>query len=177
MLWAGPQTSQKALASGGFRAYNSDPKINKFLCRIVALLLAGRCLLTPGRLAAQNDASNSFCILPIYDPLTGGISNDALQTEMDKLKAQVGPPRKCFKVGFSHIFGGATSGGNSARMAAANGLSVGFIIALQTRDVNSTTAGVAAKDLRLYQWRLDGKTWKGVQYRHHDQPGLPGVRF
>ena len=92
---------------------------------------------------------------------------------MTKLEAQVGPPRQYFKVGFSHIFGGPTSGASSARMANANGLSVGFIIALQTHDTNSTTAAVAANDLRLYQWRLDGKTWKGVNTGTSANPAYP----
>ena len=137
------------------------------------LLLTGGCFLIAGRLVAQTDASNSFCILPIYDALTGGVPDSTLQTEMDKLKAQVGPQRQYFKVGFSHIFGGASTGASSARMAAANGLSVGFIIALQTHDVNSTTAAIAAKDLRLYQWRLDGKTWKGVNTGTTTNPAYP----
>ena len=148
--------------------------MNRFFSRVfLPLLLVGSGWLAAGRLAAQNDSSDSFCILPIYDPLTSGLSDAALQTEMDKLKAQVGPPRRYFKVGFSHIIGGLTSASNHARMAKANGLSVGYIVALQTHDANTTTLNVANQDLRLYQWRLDGKTWKGKNTGTSSNPAYP----
>ena len=122
---------------------------------------------------AQTDASNSFCILPIYDALTSGVPDATLQAEMTKLKTQVGPSRNYFKIGFSNIFGGPTSGASAARLAAANGLYCGFIISIQTHDVTSTTAAVAARDLRLYQWRLDGKTWQGVNTGTTTNPAYP----
>ena len=147
--------------------------MNRFFSRVLVLFLASGGFFAAGRLAAQDDASDSFCILPIYDALTSGVPDATLQAEMDKLKAQIGPQRNYFKVGFSNIFGGPTSGASAARMAAANGLSCGFIIALQTHDVSSTTAAVAAKDLRLYQWRLDGKTWQGVNTGTATNPAYP----
>ena len=147
--------------------------MNRSLFRAIVLLAAG-CFLKGGGIAAQNDASDSFCILPIYDALTRGVPDATLQTEMDKLKAQIGPSRKYFKIGFSQVFGGTTSGANAARMAAANGLSCGFIVALQTHSVSSPTAAVAAKDFRLYQWRLDGKTWRGINTGTATNPAYPG---
>ena len=146
--------------------------MNRFIHRSLRLLV-GALLLAGGRAAAQNDASDSFCILPIYDPLTRGVSDAALQVEMDKLKAQVGPPRQYFKVGFSHIFGSLATASNHARVAKANGLSVGYILALQTHDANSTLINIANQDLRLYEWRLDGKTWKGKNTGTSTDPAYP----
>ena len=61
--------------------------MNRFFARVCVPLLAGSGFLAAGWLAAQTDASNSFCILPIYDPLASGVSDATLQTEMNKLKA------------------------------------------------------------------------------------------
>ena len=146
--------------------------MHRFLFHATVLLAVGG-LMSGSRLAAQNDASDSFCILPLYNALTRGVPDATLQAEMDKLKVQIGPGRRYFKVGFSQVFGSAAAGANAARMAAANGLSCGFIIALQTHDVSPAIAAAAAQDLRLYQWRLDGKTWRGVDTDTAANPAYP----
>ena len=145
--------------------------MKRFPLSVVALAL---CLVLPyAKVAAQTNASDSFCLMPIYDALTPGVDDVTLQTEMDRLKAQIGPSRKYFKIGFSHIFGGETSGKAHARMARTNDLYCGFIIALQTHDVNTTIANLAAKDFRLYEWRLDGKTWIGANIGTSTDPAYP----
>ena len=146
--------------------------MHRFLSHATVLLAAGG-FMSGSRLAAQNNASDSFCILPLYNALTRGVPDATLQAETDKLKVQIGPGRRYFKVGFSQVFGSATAGANAARMAAANGLSCGFIIALQTHDVSPAIAAAAAQDLRLYQWRLDGKTWRGFDTGTAANPGYP----
>jgi len=103
--------------------------------------------------------------LAIFDAVSDvgskNFSEADLQTEMTKLKAQVGQNQGRVKVGFSHIFHSTPSLRLHCRMAKANNLSVGVIIAVQTHSGSFGFPPLVDQDFRRMQWRLDGTTWQG----------------
>ncbi|BDI33095.1 hypothetical protein CCAX7_51460 [Capsulimonas corticalis] len=113
--------------------------------------------------------------LAIFDTVSGVGGKDFteadLQTEMTKLKAQVGQNQGRIKVGFSHIFHSTPSLRIHCRMAKANNLSVGVIIAVQSHSGSFGYPPLLDKDYRRMQWRLDGVTWNGESVV--DQKGSP----
>lgn len=118
-----------------------------------------------GPSSAQTPPKAPVCILPIFETIStvGGskFSEADLQTEMTKLKAQVGEDQGRVRVGFAHIFQSTSSLRTHCRMARANNLSVGVIIAVQTHSGSFGFPRIVAQDFRRMQWRLDGKTWQG----------------
>jgi hypothetical protein len=123
---------------------------------IVALI----CLLTiPPVLAADKP----FCILPLFNELSGSFPSSNLVSEISRLKTQVGQNGTNFKVGFSTTLPlSAPDLLRYCQLAQTSNISLGVIFALQTHDVPGSVANIAAADFRNYQWRLDGVTWQGV---------------
>ncbi len=113
---------------------------------------------------AQN-SSNNISFLAIFDQVSSvgskEFSEADLQAEMSKLKAQVGQNQGRIKVGFSHIFHSTSALRIHCRMAQANNLSVGVIIAVQSHSGSFGYPALLEQDFRRMQWRLDGTTWQG----------------
>lgn len=109
--------------------------------------------------------SDPISFLAIFDAISSVGSKDLseadLQTEMTKLKTQIGQNQGRIKVGFSHIYQSQASLQTHCRMAKANNLSVGIIIAVQTHSGSFGFPAITDKDFRRMQWRLDGTTWQG----------------
>jgi hypothetical protein len=135
------------------------------LALLATLLIAPSAHSTSTNPAAVNPGEVK-CILPIFEPAflpsgaPGHLTEDQLQAEMTKLKQQIGENKGDVRVGFSGIFRGIDSLRMICRIAKANNLSVGTIIAVQTH-----SGGISFNkkvDLRQFQWRLDGKTYQGV---------------
>jgi hypothetical protein len=110
------------------------------------------------------DTGKLICILPIFDrAFSAGknkLSDSQVESEMAKLRAQVGENHDNIKVGFSGIFQGRESLERLCRIARENNLSIRVIIAVQTHSGGVPIDG--SRDLRQYQWRLDGKTYEGA---------------
>ncbi len=104
-----------------------------------------------------------FCILPICDAIDvitpTGFTEAQAQTEMTRLKAQIGQNHGRYHVGFSGIYQSAPSLRIHCRLAQKNNLSVGVILAIQTH--SGGVPGFKVTDFRDLQWRLDGTTWEG----------------
>jgi autotransporter-associated beta strand protein len=132
-------------------------------CRRGRLALGGvLCVLVAAPGLARAVSSDAFCVLPIFDALTGSYPTDKFLIEADRLKLQVGQNREHFKVGFSFIYPGYTSVRRYCQIAHTNNLSLGVILAHQTHAVPASIANIARTDFRNYQWRLDGVTWEGA---------------
>jgi len=129
---------------------------------LVALSTAGAWAQTP--LTAETTKSAvPFCILPLCEAMDiitpTGFTEAQAQTEMTRLKAQIGQNHGRYHVGFSGIYQSAPSLRIHCRLAQQNNLSVGVIIAIQTH--SGGVPGLNVTDLRDLQWRMDGKTWEG----------------
>ena len=120
---------------------------------------------TRAQKTAAQKPSDSISFLAIFDTVSSVGSKDFseadLQMEMTKLKTQIGQNQGRIKVGFSHIYQSQSSLRTHCRMAKANNLSVGVIMAVQTHSGSFGFPSLADKDFRRMQWRLDGTTWQG----------------
>jgi len=120
--------------------------------------------------AFQVTAANTtefFCLLPIWNAIAKAPEVD-VKREMDRLKQQIGQNRKYFKVGFAFPFAGDGKRMTVlCKLAHDNNLSLGVIMPFQTHTW-APPEKAASRDFRLYQWRLDGKTWNGI---------APGTNF
>ncbi|PQV64307.1 hypothetical protein B1R32_106153 [Abditibacterium utsteinense] len=109
--------------------------------------------------------SDTVSFLAIFDAISNVGSQDLseadLQKEMTKLKVQIGQNKGRIKVGFSQIFHSTQGLRLHCRMAQANNLSVGVIIAVQTHSGSFGYPALLNQDFRRMQWRLDGTTWQG----------------
>lgn len=138
----------------------------------MTMLALGALLAAPGALstAAQTPplpvtqtAAKPFCLLPICEAMDiitpTGFTEAQAQTEMTRLKAQIGQNHGNYRVGFSGIYQSAPSLRIHCRLAQQNNLSVGVILAIQTH--SRGVPGLTATDFRDLQWRMDGVTWEG----------------
>lgn len=115
--------------------------------------------------AAAQKPPQTVDFLAIFDAVSSVGGKDFreadLQAEMTKLKAQIGQNQGRIKVGFSHIFHSAPALRVHCRLAKANNLSVGVIIAVQSHSGSFGYPALVGQDARRLQWRLDGTTWQG----------------
>ncbi len=111
----------------------------------------------------QSDHSNTFYIMPIWE---GGLdrlgtTDEQYRAEIAKMKKQFGSGNDYNKLGFASIY----RAGNlplllrQLRVFQKENIHRGVIFAMQTHNGGLINPD---GDLRNYQWRLDGKTWRGV---------------
>ena len=106
---------------------------------------------------------NSFYMLPIFEDMRkqGMLTYDEKNEQMIKMKDQLGEGNLYHSLGFSMIYSPSyPEVPDICYLSQKNGIHLGFIFDFQshTRDDYSN---VAMDDLRLFQWRMDGKTWEG----------------
>lgn len=134
---------------------------------LIALLLS-----LPSVAQSPPKTFSIFCICETIGGLSDNPSNEVfLQSEMTRLKTQIGENHGRFRVGFAHIFRSEPALLLHCRLAQKNNLSVGTIIAVQTHDGLGHEA--VLHDFRCAQWRLDGKTWEGQQAAKNQKVEFP----
>lgn len=120
------------------------------------------------RSSATKGESHDLCIFPIWE--TGldapTVTNAEYRQQVRKLKEQIGPGDKHNKIGFASIY---TAGNlplllRQLKLFKEEGIHRGVILAMQTHDGGLSNPD---GDLRNYQWRLDGKTWRGAPGKHN----------
>lgn len=127
-------------------------------------------LLMAGRLYAV-DPTNAFCILPLFEEMfmQNRLSDAEVQTQIDRMKTQLGSSRLYFKTGFAGIFRDNNNLERNFQMAYTNQIALGVIIRnSQTHALNTTIKSLLKADVRRYQWRLDGVNWYGVTDTNSD---------
>jgi len=119
-------------------------------------------------ISAGGKKADHLCIFPIWESaLDIPTTTDAeYRQQARKLKKQIGPGNQNTKIGFASIY----SAGNlplllrQLKVFKQEGIHRGVILAVQTHDGGLTNPD---GDLRNYEWRLDGKTWRGAPGRHN----------
>jgi len=132
---------------------------------IISLLLI--CIVALSLPAGASKAEQeNFCLMPIFNDLTSIALDDkgraTIQHEIDRLRAQIGENHGRFKVGFSLVYNSQNSQRliELCKLAKQNNISLGVILACQTHS-NPAASKVAESDFRLFQWRMNGSTWRG----------------
>ncbi|MGC8560268.1 MAG: hypothetical protein ACP5O1_06260, partial [Phycisphaerae bacterium] len=119
-----------------------------------------------GKSRPKPDHSNTLYIMPLWG---GGlephsITDDEYRQQIAKMKREFGPGNDYNRLGFASIY--AT--GNlqlllrQLKVFQQENIHRGVIFALQTHDIQGGNVSNPNGDLRNYQWRLNGKTWRGV---------------
>ena len=111
----------------------------------------------------KSDHSNSFYIMPIWESGLDrqSTTDDQYREQIAKMKKQFGPGNNYNKLGFASIY----AAGNlpmllrQLKVFHENNIHRGVIFAMQTHDGGLSNPN---GDLRNYQWRLNGKTWRGM---------------
>ncbi|HWS00042.1 MAG TPA: Ig-like domain-containing protein, partial [Prolixibacteraceae bacterium] len=112
----------------------------------------------------RGTTDNCFYIMPLFERVRvpGSLSMEDKRIQFLKMKEQLGYGNLYHRLGFSFIYGPNADAEvrQNCLLAQEYGVHLGLIFALQshTREDFRT---VAAKDLRLFQWRKDGNDWKG----------------
>ncbi len=112
---------------------------------------------------SQPDHSHTFYIMPIWER---GLDDPEItiaeyRRQIAKMKKEFGPGNRYNKLGFASIY----AAGNlplllrQLKVFQENNIHRGVIFAMQTHNGGVTNSN---GDLRNYQWRLNGKTWRGV---------------
>jgi len=109
------------------------------------------------------DHSNTFYLMPIWEGALdrSATTDDEYRQQIAKMKKEFGPGNNYNKLGFASIY---TSGNlplllRQLKIFNEHNIHRGVIFAMQTHDGGLTNPD---GDLRNYQWRLNGKTWRGV---------------
>jgi hypothetical protein len=102
--------------------------------------------------------------MPIFETIRvpGALTYEAKRTQFLKMKQQLGNGNLYHRLGFSFIYGPNADAAvrEDCALAEEYGVHLGLIFALQSHTREDFRV-VAAKDLRLFQWRKDGNDWKG----------------
>ncbi|MDA8375850.1 MAG: hypothetical protein M0Z50_02010 [Planctomycetia bacterium] len=109
------------------------------------------------------DHSNTFYLMPIWEGALDrpDTTDDEYRQQIAKMKKEFGPGNNYNKLGFASIY----NAGNlplllrQLKVFRENNIHRGVIFAMQTHDAGLTNPN---GDLRNYQWRLNGKTWRGM---------------
>ncbi len=109
------------------------------------------------------DHSNTFYIMPIWEGALDrpDTTDDEYRQQIAKMKQEFGTGNDYNKLGFASIY----AAGNlplllrQLKIFQTHGIHRGVIFAMQTHDGGLTNPN---GDLRNYQWRLNGKTWRGM---------------
>ena len=113
----------------------------------------------------RGSTENCLYILPIFETIRvpGALTNEAKRTQFLKMKQQLGNGNLYHRLGFSFIYGPNADAAvrEDCALAQEYGVHLGLIFALQSHTRDDFRA-VAAKDLRLFQWRKDGNDWRAL---------------
>ena len=134
----------------------------------LSLLVICSVLLLPVKSMAEElprgAPNNCLYIMPLFETVRvpGALTNEARRTQFQKMKQQLGIGNLYHRLGFSFIYGPNVDAvvREDCMLAQEYGVHLGLIFALQSHSRDDFRA-VAAKDLRLFQWRKDGNDWKG----------------
>lgn len=112
----------------------------------------------------RGSTENCLYILPIFESIRvpGSLTFEAKRAQFLKMKLQLGNGNLYHRLGFSFIYspGADAEVRQVCTLAKEYGVHLGLIFGLQSHSRDDFRA-VAAKDLRLFQWRKDGNDWKG----------------
>ena len=130
-------------------------------------MLACACALETGaqQPLPRADFENTFYMLPLYERIRvpGLLSYETKEAQMLKMIDQLGEGNLYHRLGFSMIYspGADMAVRELCELARKHGTHAGLIFALQSH-TRPDYRKIADKDLRLYQWRMDGEDWKGA---------------
>lgn len=120
---------------------------------------------TTAEVLPRSSTENCFYIMPLFGAMrtNNALSYEEKRTEFLNMKQQLGEDNLYHRLGFSFIYPPSIDGyiREACELAQEYQVHLGLIFALQSHTRN-TLRRVADDDLRLYQWRLDGKDWKGA---------------
>ncbi len=112
----------------------------------------------------RGSTENCLYILPLYEQMRvpGSLTYQEKSAQFLKMKQQLGNGNLYHRLGFSFIYGPSVDAEvrQVCALAQENGVHLGLIFALQSHTREDFRA-IAARDLRLFQWRRDGTDWKG----------------
>lgn len=135
--------------------------IKQHLVILFLLLFA----MLPAQELPRADFENTFYMLPIFEKIRvpGMLSYREKEEQLLKMKQELGEGNLYHRLGFSFIYGPSVDQPvrDAFQIMEENGLHAGLIFALQSHTRNDYRA-IANKDLRNYQWRMDGVDWKGA---------------
>jgi len=108
---------------------------------------------------------NCFYIMPIFEQIRipGTMTYEEKRVQFVKMKEQLGEGNLYHRLGFSGIYSPGVDAQvrENCNLAQEYGVHLGLIFAYQSHTRNDLR-NIAAKDLRLFQWRKDGIDWKGA---------------
>ena len=111
----------------------------------------------------ESDHSSTFYIMPIWESGLDrkSTTNDQYREQIAKMKKEFGEGNTYNKIGFASIY---TAGNlplllRQLKIFREQNIHRGVICAMQTHDNSLINPD---SDLRNYQWRLNGKTWRGM---------------
>ncbi len=110
--------------------------------------------------------NHTLYMMPIWedglDP--AGVTDGVYEQQISKLKNQCGRGNRYNRLGFSSIYntGNLPLLSRQLRIFKTRGIHRGVILPVQTHDQGLVNPN---GDLRNYQWRLDGRTWRGIPGR------------
>jgi hypothetical protein len=122
-------------------------------------------LVLSASLHAQRTSIKPFGIFPLSGVFTGSagtLTEEQAKQQLEQLKTQIGQNSRDFRVGFGGIFSSEATLDRNLRLSAQANLSHLTIIGVQTHAIPSSIRNTAYDDLRNFQWRKDGKNWRGV---------------
>lgn len=123
-----------------------------------------KCLETSEELPRAS-IENCFYIMPLFEQLrvSGAMTYEEKIAQFVKMKEQLGEGNLYHRLGFSGIYSPNVDAQvrENCRLAQEYGVHLGLIFADQSHTRNDFRS-IAAKDLRLFQWRKDGVDWKGA---------------
>ncbi len=119
-----------------------------------------------GKSRPKPDHSNTLYIMPIWEhgldvPQT---TDDDYRQQIARMKKEFGPGNDYNKLGFSSVY----KAGNlhlllrQLKVFQQENIHRGVIFALQTHNIQGNNVTNPNGDLRNYQWRLNGRTWRGM---------------
>lgn len=112
----------------------------------------------------RGSSENCFYLMPLFEKIRipGSLSFEEKRVQFLRMKEQLGNGNLYHRLGFSFIYGANVEAEvrQACTLAQENGVHLGLIFALQSH-TREDFRNVAAKDLRLFQWRKDGVDWKG----------------
>lgn len=110
------------------------------------------------------DVRDTFHIIPLWNAMARADTTDAeIRAEMKRLVDQCGRGNDYHRIGFSFIYpaGKPEVLRRNCRLAREQGLVLGLVVGMQTHG-NASFARQFLGDLRNFQWRSDGKTWRSL---------------
>lgn len=136
--------------------------IRQFIVLLIVLFFTVK---TEGEELPRASVENCFYIMPLFEKLRvpGAMTYEEKRAQFVKMKEQLGEGNLYHRLGFSGIYAPSVDAQvrENCKLAQEYGVHLGLIFADQSHTRNDFR-NMAAKDLRLFQWRKDGVDWKGA---------------